>query len=178
MQIEDGLTGRTARITKNGQLETSCEVITSELFNSGNGNSYIVGNGVITMSGNEESVLYLKNMSQTDTLHIHSVMLSTDSSNYPYVSMYINKDYISGGEMVYPINLNSSFGDDSLTMCYFGDSLTCGSSLTNMLSCYVDAGMSNLDFGGSVILSYNDSLTFTVNGTSNEHISIYIRFYY
>ncbi len=178
MQIEDGFTGRTARITKDGQLEAFCESNTSELLHSTTGNSYIVGNNMATMDGSESSVLYLKNASQISDIHVYSMLLSTDSPNFPQISIYKNQDYVSSGYLAEPVNLNMSFGDTAAASCYFGDSLVCSGTAANILGCYLKSGISKLDFGGSVILSYNDSLTWAVRGASNEHASIYVRFYY
>ena len=178
MLIEDGRTGKSAAVSYEGMLHSLATIKSMETHHSEvHGSSYMVGNGMITASGTDNVVLYLKNTSQTDLLYIHEMSASTTAAN-AYISMHKNPVYSSGGVTTNPVNMNFTKADYSNIDVYTGNSLTLSEAGTPILGGYIATGITSMSMKGAIILGYNDSLCWKFNATTSSKGSIGVRFYY
>lgn len=172
MQVEDGTgSGYRAKVDENNRQSvfayTRCDCADNSI-RLGKAFEFATGAFLAPTTTAEHAVLYLKNTSATEALIVHT--LRTCGSVAQQWRAYKND---SGGTIISDANAgveeNLNFRSTNVALADVfaasaaGKTRSGGSWLTQWIN---DAGHSNLDFEGALVLGSNDSLTLTVQNVA------------
>lgn len=168
--ISDGTgTGRQAKVDSENKLETSS--ITTNLFTHTSeikGQSYLVVSDFIslTTTGSFNGILYIKNTSTTQNLHIQSIRTcSTETASVqqrliknPTTGTLIS-DANAGGKVNANFSSNNIFPGNVYAASGDGKTVTDGTNFTQFIN--RSPGHSIQEYTGAIVLGPSDSIALT-----------------
>jgi len=162
MIIKDPSKQTGAIVSDEGHLMTNAVVSSIENHHSEeHGSAFCFCSDDITMDGTDNTVLHIKNTSQTDNFYINKIMVSSDSDNVVKISFVKSGVYVSDGTLFTATNLNFSKANIAPSTSYYGNDITVSNGTTFFRNWFKTN--STYDIGGSIILGAGDSFSIKFN---------------
>jgi len=176
MLIEDGRTGNIAQVNSEGMLicRTTMESVESHHADH-HGLAFFCGNGMVTTDGTDNTVLVMRNDSQTQGMYIHSFFYSASIAG-GYVSVLKGATGQSGGTVGGFANTNFSKNIIAPGSAWYGDDITLTGG-TPIVGGFTDLGFTEFSLGGTVILGYGDYIAMNINAPAGA-ASIGVRLWF
>jgi hypothetical protein len=176
MVIKDGTgSGKRVQVNSSNQLVTNAVVSTDYHYNSdalGRAYSTIINEVTLSNTANDYTVMLYKNLDPSLQFHINKIYVSWNGGSTNHNRVVTTRFKLGGIEptanasIFTPLNNNTRFANNALADAFIwngvGNGMTIATTGSLVYSAYFPQGMKMVDFEGAFILSFNTTISISM----------------